>query len=159
MIPKIKSGICVLLGVFLSGCASSSSALNKVHNGMTKAQVIDAIGSPKSVSSDGNVEYMNYRFATSFADFDASDTSDYFVRIRDGKVDAFGQKGDFGTTKNPTVDYNINQNVKTSGGSENPRKDDDLYTRLKRLQQLHDDKLISDEEFAKLKKQAIESSK
>ena len=125
---------------------------------MTKAQVIEAIGSPKSVSSDGSVEYMNYRFATSFGDLDGSDTADYFVRIRNGKVDAYGQKGDFGTTQNPTVDYNIIQNVKTSG-SQNQSKDDDLYARLKKLQQLHADKLLSDEEFAKLKKEAIETSK
>ena len=126
---------------------------------MTKSEVIEALGEPKSVSSDGAVEYLTYRYATSFADFDESDTSDYFVRIRDGRVDAFGKKGDFNTTKNPTVDVNINQNVRTSGDGETQSSKGDLYTQLRKLQQLHDDKVLSDEEFEKLKRRAIDSSK
>jgi hypothetical protein len=125
---------------------------------MSKAEVIRVMGSPASVASKGGVEYMNYRLATSFADFDGSDTSDYFVRIVDGRVEAYGQKGDFSTTKNPTIDYNIKQDITTERRN-TAKVEDDLYTKLRKLQQLRDDKLISEEEFLKLKKQAIDNTR
>lgn len=34
-----------------------------------------------------------------------------FVRLVDGKVDAFGTRGDFDSTKNPTQDINIKKEV------------------------------------------------
>jgi hypothetical protein len=65
---------------------------------------------------------MNYKLATSFADFDRSDTSDYFVRIVDGRVHSYGEKGDFGTTKNPTIDYNINRTCAPKSAASARRK-------------------------------------
>lgn len=32
---------------------------------------------------------------------------EFFVRIIDGKVDAFGEKGDFDGTKNPAIDVTV----------------------------------------------------
>ena len=86
--------------VGLCGCAAPmASKLNRVSVGMTKSEVIAVMGSPKSVSARDGVEYLNYRLATSFLDTNGSDTSDYFVRLVKGKVDAYGQKGDFETTQ------------------------------------------------------------
>lgn len=67
--------------------------------GMTKAEVMKAMGQPQSVSATNGVEYLTYRLATSFLDTDGSDTSDYFVRIVSGRVDAYGRKGDFDSTQ------------------------------------------------------------
>ena len=58
---------------------------------MTKAEVVEAMGPPQSTSAKPEVEYLNYRLSSGgmFAD-------DYYVRLRNGKVDAFGTVGDFG---------------------------------------------------------------
>jgi hypothetical protein len=75
--------------------------MNRVSVGMTKAEVIAVMGSPTSVSAKDGVEYLNYRLATSFMDMDRSDTSDYFVRLVKGQVEAYGKKGDFDSTQTP----------------------------------------------------------
>jgi outer membrane protein assembly factor BamE (lipoprotein component of BamABCDE complex) len=160
MKQNFLSAIVLGLLVINIGCAAPrTQVLNQIQPGMTKQEVIKIMGPPVTVASDGGAEYMTYRLATSFGDFNGSDTSDYFVRIIDGKVDAYGQKGDFNTTKNPTADFNINQNVRTEKRSVGQEKNDDLYTKLRKLQQLRDDKVITEEEFQRLKKQAIESTK
>lgn len=91
------------LAVFLSSCttAPSTRKINYISIGMTKAQVIAIMGVPDSSAGREGVEYMNYRLATSALDFDGSDTSDYFVRLVDGRVNAFGHRGDFDTTADP----------------------------------------------------------
>jgi hypothetical protein len=76
--------------------------MNLVSTGMTKAEVVSVMGQPDSTAAKDGVEYMNYRLATSALDFDGSDTSDYFVRFVNGRVDAFGHKGDFDTASEPT---------------------------------------------------------
>ncbi len=78
-----------------------ATKMNRVSVGMTKSEVIAAMGSPKSVSAKDGVEYLHYRLASSFLDMDGSDTSDYFVRLVKGHVEAYGQKGDFDTTQRP----------------------------------------------------------
>jgi hypothetical protein len=87
----------------LSACGTAPSArkMNAVSIGMTKAEVISVMGRPDSTAAKEGVEYMNYRLATSALDFDESDTSEYFVRFVNGKVDAFGHRGDFDSAGNP----------------------------------------------------------
>jgi hypothetical protein len=88
--------------VALCGCAAPmATKMNHVSVGMTKSEVIAVMGSPQTVSAKDGVEYLNYRLATSMLDLDRSDTSDYFVRLVNGHVDAYGKKGDFGTTQQP----------------------------------------------------------
>jgi hypothetical protein len=57
---------------------------------MTKQEVIETIGSPNSTSAIKNVEYLKYRSCTGVFYSD-----EYYVRLLDGKVEAYGQKGDF----------------------------------------------------------------
>lgn len=86
----------------LSACAAPMARkMERLSVGMTKAEAIAVMGRPKSVSATDGIEYLSYRLATSFMDTDGSDTSDYFVRIVNGRVDAYGQKGDFDTTARP----------------------------------------------------------
>jgi hypothetical protein len=98
-----KSVLFILLVLFLSACTSAPRArkMNLVSTGMTKAEVVSVMGQPDSTAATDGVEYMNYRLATSALDFDGSDTSDYFVRFVNGRVDAFGHKGDFDTAGEP----------------------------------------------------------
>jgi hypothetical protein len=85
--------VCVLLVIagFILGCAGSAKKLNNVKLGMTRAEVVEVMGEPNYISSRENVELLNYKL-TSYSIF----TDEYFVRLRDGKVDLFGQRGDFG---------------------------------------------------------------
>jgi hypothetical protein len=71
----------------LMGCAAD---MNRVKLGMTKDQVIAAIGSPSSTSAMDNTEYLKYQMCS-----DWIFTDRYYVRLTDGKVDAFGRVGDF----------------------------------------------------------------
>lgn len=88
----IKNTILALLCVlFVSGCAASSKSMNKLQLGMSKSQVVEAIGSPDSTSAYIDVEFLTYRLRS-----DGLFTADYYVRLQNGKVDAFGQAGDFG---------------------------------------------------------------
>ena len=94
--------IFVLINFVLGGCAAPmATRMSRVSVGMTKAQVMAAIGEPSSVAAERGCEYLNYRLATSFGDFDGSDTSDYYVRIVNGRVDSYGHRGDFRTTELP----------------------------------------------------------
>ena len=77
--------------VLLFGCAASSKKMNRLQLGMTKVEVIKAMGSPKSASANKNIEYLRYRFRT-----DGLFTSEYYIRLHEGTVDAFGRVGDFG---------------------------------------------------------------
>jgi len=83
--------IVVLLSVvFLFSCAASSKKMNQLKIGMTKQEVIEAIGEPTSTSAKKNTEYLNYRLSTG-----GFYPNTYYVRLLDGKVDVFGQAGDF----------------------------------------------------------------
>ena len=76
--------------VFLFGCAGSFQKMNNLKLGMTKQEVIEAIGSPNSTSAIKNVEYLKYRIGAGVFYSD-----EYYVRLLDRKVEAYGQKGDF----------------------------------------------------------------
>ena len=84
--------IVVILSVaFLIGCAASSKKMNQLKLGMTKQEVIEAIGEPTSTSANRNTEYLHYRLT---ADGFYSDS--YYVRLLDGKVESYGGAGSFG---------------------------------------------------------------
>ena len=84
--------VLVILSVaFLIGCAASSKKMNQLKLGMTKQEVIEAIGEPTSTSAKRNTEYLNYRLT---ADGFYSDS--YYVRLLDGKVESYGRAGSFG---------------------------------------------------------------
>jgi hypothetical protein len=79
--------------VFIFGCATSSKKINKITLGMTKQEVIEIIGEPNSTSAKKNVEIIRYRLAKG-----CFYKTDYSVKLLDGKVDAYGEVGDFGLT-------------------------------------------------------------
>lgn len=88
----------------LAACAAPmSKKLNSLSLGMTKAEAIAVMGTPKSTRAADGVEYLTYRLSSSFLDTNGSDTSDYFVKIVSGRVAAYGEKGDFDSTKDPTL--------------------------------------------------------
>ena len=83
--------ILVIISVaFLIGCAGSHQKINSLKIGMTKQDVIEAIGEPNITSAYGKIEYFKYRINTGLVYSD-----EYIVRFLDGKVEAYGQRGDF----------------------------------------------------------------
>ena len=83
--------ILLVTTAFLFGCAASSKRMNKVNLGMSKEEVIKAIGDPKSTSASEDIEYLRYKFMT-----DGLFTAEYYIRLQEGKVNAYGRVGDFG---------------------------------------------------------------
>lgn len=77
--------------VFLFGCAGSAKNMNKLRIGMSKAEVIEAMGQPDSTSANRDIEYLKYRFYS-----ECPFTSQYYIKIQNGKVDAYGRSGEFG---------------------------------------------------------------
>jgi hypothetical protein len=71
----------------LVGCAAKT---NQIRLGMTREQVVDVMGTPASTSEMGDTVYLKYRL---YGDWIFPER--YFVRLVDGKVDAFGRVGDF----------------------------------------------------------------
>ena len=81
-----------VLSIFVVGCAGSAKKINQLNVGMTKADVIEAMGEPNYTSGDMDVEILTYKLkSNSFC----SDT--FFVRIKNGKVDRFGLQDSLGT--------------------------------------------------------------
>lgn len=81
----------LLAAALMFGCAASAQKMNRLQLGMTEEEVLDTIGKPNSTSSKQDEVLLKYRLRTS-----GLWTNTYYVRLQDGKVDAFGQVGDFG---------------------------------------------------------------
>jgi hypothetical protein len=80
----------LLSAAFLFACAGSFQRMNHLKLGMTKQEVIQTIGTPDITSASGHVEYLKYR-----SNAGVFYTDEYYVRLLNGKVDAYGQQGDF----------------------------------------------------------------
>lgn len=98
----------LLLCLSTFGCATVGSNLKSVSLGMSKEEVIKVLGNPTSVSAKDNVEYLRYCQTGIAKNSVWADSSEYFVRMVDGKVESYGKMGDFDSTKNPTNDVNLN---------------------------------------------------
>lgn len=71
----------------LAGCAAKT---NDIRIGMTREEVVAVMGTPASTSEMGREAYLKYRL---YADWIFPER--YYVRLTDGKVDAYGRVGDF----------------------------------------------------------------
>ena len=96
------------ISVFFIGCATAYK-MNNVSVGMSKREVIDALGSPGSTAAEGNggAEYLTYYLYATGNDAIYKMATPYFVKIVDGRVVSFGRAGDFDSTKDPTYNLNI----------------------------------------------------
>ena len=139
----MKTILLMLAALLVVGCVTTAK-LNAVQIGMSEAEVIGILGSPKSTSAQGSTEYMNYDL------FDNQNgVVPHFVRLIDGRVESFGKLGDFDSTKVDTIRIETDENIRVSSES-------DLYTELRKLKVLHDEGVLTDEEYDLLKKVAIQ---
>ncbi len=84
---KIKF-IILALTVVVAGCMTSSKQLNKVHLGMSEAEVIKILGEPKSMAENHDGKTLYY----SLAELGVGNEP-YSVKLVDGKVDSYGRDG------------------------------------------------------------------
>tara|TARA_R110000803_G_scaffold180151_2_gene242557 strand:- start:265 stop:591 length:327 start_codon:yes stop_codon:yes gene_type:complete len=91
--------------VFITACATANK-MNKLSLGMTKAEVINSLGSPNSVSAQAGVEYLMYELSPTDDMAFYGVTRPYFVRVINGKVESYGLMGDFDSSKDPTININ-----------------------------------------------------
>jgi len=169
-----------LLGAILTGCATSTD-MNKIQIGMTKAQVIDILGTPDSTSAQANVEYLTYYLEVNNiarADQDHA----YMVRLVDGKVESFGRflqlfdlynrpvtNAKPGDPNFPSSQYNpyITQGAPQMGAVVQPMVQvaqpapapTDIATQLEKLKKLKDEGVLTDEEFQKAKEKILAEQK
>jgi hypothetical protein len=84
--------ILFFLSILVLGCAGSAKKINNLNIGMTKAEVIEAMGEPNFTSAAKDVEILSYKLTSNSL---YSDT--YHVSIKNGKVERFGKQGSFGS--------------------------------------------------------------
>lgn len=137
--------------------------------GMSKAEVISITGRPDKVSVDGNVEILEYEAYDETGDDFIPERRNHrwsYVRLIDGVVDTFGTKADF---DNPTVRVKVDEHTTTHDDAylDDDHYDDDddeskrfdLASELKYLDKLKADGVITDDEYAELRKSAINKAK
>jgi hypothetical protein len=163
MKPKITVLAAVLAAFLVAGC-QTSTALNNVHIGMTKAEVQSLLGTPDSTSAQANVEYMTY-YLTSDAGY--GHDQPYMVRLVNGKVESFGRFAQlFDLYNRPVTNATPGQPdfpqlgissaaVSMPGaaapGVYAPQPKPDLVAELAKLKELKDQGALTDEEFQKAK--------
>ncbi len=135
----MKPLILLIISIVIVGCATSGK-INNVGIGMTKSEVIVVMGKPVSVSAKGDTEYLNYKLSETDNDAVSGWTSKYYVRLIDGKIDSYGRTGDFDSTKTPAIKIETDENINVQGKS-------DLYTELRKLKELRDEGILTEEEY------------
>jgi outer membrane protein assembly factor BamE (lipoprotein component of BamABCDE complex) len=91
LIKKLSAFVFMLLVGCQAIIYGTASDFEKISLGMTKAQVIEVLGSPVSVSADGDKgeEYLIYkRMKHAISEWPRT----YSVTLRDGKVVKYGEQ-------------------------------------------------------------------
>ena len=87
----IKKLIVLVLAAFLLAGCGTASKLNSVELGMSQEEVINVVGEPNSTSAAEDLVYLRYNLWT-----EGFFWEDYFVQIKNDRVEAYGRIGDFG---------------------------------------------------------------
>ena len=86
---------------------------------MTKAEVITALGQPRTSMSPGNgVEILRYLFIQPRSLLKTDLKTDYLVRLVNGRVDAYGTPSELKPAEPVVIlsnDKTVNVNIKTDG--------------------------------------------
>lgn len=112
----LKLFVAIALTGLVIGCATSSKKLNEVSVGMSKPEVIKLLGAPESTRASQGVEYLIYTLTERIAKPGEAPLpfpiqGQYFVRLVNGRVDSYGNVGDFDSTKPFETKHQIDLNV------------------------------------------------
>ena len=150
----------IIASAFTAGCATSTS-LNSVRIGMTKAEIISLLGTPDSTSAQSNIEYLTYYLQ---ANSGYGRDQPYLVRLVDGKVESFGRFAQLYDLQNRPLTGSPDATSTTMIGSPTAPNSavirtrttsDDIASQLQRLKLLHDQGVLTDDEFTKAKAKVI----
>ena len=153
--------------VVLVACGKPEVDFTRLSVGMDKDQVIKLMGKPTRVAVHEGVEFFEYEaFDSPAAGPNFGRKLNYrvqYVKLTNGRVESFGTKGDFGTTKNPTteqkIDLKITGGTGTGTSAANTAEKFDLVAELKKLDQLKKEGLLTEDEFKQLRQRAIDKAK
>ena len=118
----MKKIVIVFIVIFIMGCANlayfTPSRMRFLHIGMTEGEVVGVLGNHDGIVSETEeVEYLKYQ-ATD-VDYDQYGNLTnikigkiYFVRFKHGKVESYGELGDFDSIKVPETKETIDLNIK-----------------------------------------------
>ncbi|RYY76062.1 MAG: SHOCT domain-containing protein [Gammaproteobacteria bacterium] len=149
----MKKSLLILLTLVSVGCVSTTTHygsrpdLSSLKIGMTQEEVYKAIGKPAKVSSQGAISYLSYGWDDPW-DGRIGAAEEYYVRLLNGKLESFGEKGDFDSTKNPTLDVNTKMDINVDQRS----TEKDFYTEITKLKSLLDAGAITQAEYDAKKK-------
>jgi len=82
--------------------------ISSLEIGLPEAAAIEILGDPTSVAAQGDSKYLIYIIKIA-----RRETRDHYVRIVNGTVESYGQKGDFDSTKPEEKTLNVNIKTKT----------------------------------------------
>jgi outer membrane protein assembly factor BamE (lipoprotein component of BamABCDE complex) len=152
--PANLSALLALTLVGLLGCAATPEKMVALQMGMNRAEVVQTMGSPTSVSKINESEYLNYNFCVNqcagpipFRQF-----RPFYVRLINGKVESFGEKGDFDSTKTPSTRIEIDKTERSTTVNRPATQEADMFAELKKLKELLDAGIVTQAEFDARKK-------
>ena len=163
----LNQTIIASIALVFVACANPKAEpdLTLITVGMTKDEVTTKIGKPTRVAVQHGLEVFEYEaYDEANRPFVGLVKSNYrylFVRFLSGKVESFGRKGDFDSTKNPTSELKIDQKItggSAAGGAPPPEKFD-LASELQKLEQMKKDGLLNEDEYKQLRQRAIDKAK
>jgi outer membrane protein assembly factor BamE (lipoprotein component of BamABCDE complex) len=95
---KTKLTIIGLVALLAAGCYTQSTQLNKVHLGMSEAEVVKILGEPvsRAESKDGTTS-----FYYSLQEIFGSPPVPYSIKLVNGKVDSYGRDDGATQTRQP----------------------------------------------------------
>ena len=96
--------LALVLLLWAAGCSTSAAAMNNLRIGMSYNQVIGQLGQPNTLSAQGEVTVARYWLWEP-----SGGHTWYFVKLVGDKVTSFGRMGDFDSTKDPTLNLNVNE--------------------------------------------------
>ena len=117
-VHMLKLLMALVLAGLIADCATSSKKLNQISVGMNKAEVIKILGAPESTRANRGIEFLIYTLTERIAKPGEAPLpfpiqGQYFVKLVDGRVESYGNLGDFDSTKpfetKHQIDLNVNQ--------------------------------------------------
>lgn len=143
-----------MTSIGLLGCAATPEKMVELQMGINRAQVVQIMGSPTSVSSINESEYLNYNLCVNHCagPIPYRQFRPFYVRLINGKVESFGEKGDFDSTKTPTTRIEIDKAERSTTMNRTPTQEADVFVELRKLKELLDAGIITSTEFDTRKK-------
>ncbi len=105
---------CTLFIMLLSGCETVTHYAKRpdfslISIGMSQQEVIEIFGKPEDMAAKEAVVYLNYTYAPWYDHNGADGNKEYYyVRLINNKVESYGRRGDFDSTKLPEKTINVN---------------------------------------------------